>query len=77
LRGGSPTALDRILGLTFGAGAIQALSKGMNGVMVALRPPTIDFVPLEEAIARLKLVPIDSEFVVTSRALDICFGDTD
>lgn len=75
LRGGSPTALDRVLGLTFGAGAIEALSKGMNGVMVALHPPLIDFVPIEEAIARLRLVPTDSEFVLTSRALDISFGD--
>jgi 6-phosphofructokinase 1 len=76
LRGGSPTALDSILGLTFGAGAIYALSKGMNGVMVALKPPHIDFVPIEEAIATLKLVPPDSEFVLVSRALDISFGDS-
>src|SRR5271157_3869366 len=41
LRGGSPTALDRILGLTFGGGAIYALAQGMNGVMVALKPPRI------------------------------------
>ena len=75
LRGGSPTAIDRILGLTFGAAAIDALSKGMDGVMVAINPPRIDFVPIEKAIARLKLVPPDSEFVLVSRALNICFGD--
>ena len=67
LRGGSPTA--------FGAGAVSALSRGLNGVMVALKPPRLDFVPLEEAVAKLKLIPPDSEFVVTARALDICFGD--
>ena len=75
LRGGSPTAIDRILGLTFGAAAIHALSMGMDGMMVALNPPRIDFVPIQEAIAQLKLVPLDSEFVVVSRALDISFGD--
>ena len=75
LRGGSPTAIDRILGLTFGAAAIDALAKGMDGVMVALNPPRIDFVPLREAIAQMKLVPPDSEFVVTARALHISFGD--
>lgn len=75
LRGGEPTAMDRNLGVAFGAGAVYALSKGMNGVMVALKPPRLDFVPLEEAIAKLKLVPTDSEFVVAARALDICFGD--
>ena len=77
LRGGSPTAIDRILGVTFGAAAIDALLKGMDGVMVALNPPRIDFVPIQEAIAKLKLVPVDSEFVLVSRALDICFGDVD
>jgi 6-phosphofructokinase 1 len=75
LRGGSPTAIDRIMGVTFGAAAIQALSMGMDGVMVALNPPRIDYVPIQQAIARLKLVPIDSDFVVVARALDISFGD--
>ncbi len=75
LRGGSPSAIDRILGVTFGAAAIDALSKGMNGVMVALNPPRIDFVPICEAIAKLKLVPRESEFVLVSRALDISFGE--
>jgi 6-phosphofructokinase 1 len=75
LRGGSPTAIDRILGVTFGAAAIQALSMGMDGVMVALNPPRIDYVPIQQAIARLKLVPVDSDFVLVARALDISFGD--
>lgn len=75
LRGGSPTAIDRILGVTFGAAAVQALSMGLDGVMVALNPPRIDFVPIEQAIARLKLVSPSSDFVLVSRALDICFGD--
>ena len=75
LRGGSPVALDRILGLTFGAAAISALQKGMDGVMVALQPPHIRFVPIAEAIANMKLVPLDGEGIFTARALDICLGD--
>ena len=75
LRGGSPIAFDRILGLTFGAAAVTALAKGMSGVMVALKPPRIEFVPIAEAIAKLKFVSLDSEGVVTARALDICLGD--
>jgi ATP-dependent phosphofructokinase / diphosphate-dependent phosphofructokinase len=50
---------------------------GMDGVMVALNPPRIDFVPIQQAIAKLKLVPPDNEFVLVSRALDISFGDSD
>ena len=75
LRGGSPNAQDRIFGLAFGAGAVQALDQGMNGVMVALNPPRLDFVPLQEAVAQLRLVPMDGELVLVARALGICFGD--
>jgi ATP-dependent phosphofructokinase / diphosphate-dependent phosphofructokinase len=75
LRGGPPTALDRNLGVAFGAGAVYALSKGMNGVMVALKPPRLDFAPLEEATAKLRLVPLDSEFVLVARTLGTSFGD--
>jgi ATP-dependent phosphofructokinase / diphosphate-dependent phosphofructokinase len=75
LRGGSPIALDRNLGVTFGAGAVQGLSKGLNGVMVAIWPPRLEFVPLKDAIAKLKYVPVDSEGVVTGRALNVNFGD--
>jgi 6-phosphofructokinase 1 len=75
LRGGSPNAHDRILGLGFGAGAVYALKHGMNGVMVALDPPKIDFVPLEDAVVRQKLVPLDGEMVLVARTLNVCFGD--
>jgi ATP-dependent phosphofructokinase / diphosphate-dependent phosphofructokinase len=75
LRGGSPNALDRNLGMTFGAGAVDGLSKGKNGVMVAIWPPRLEFVPLEDAIVKLKYVPLDSQGVVVGRALDISFGD--
>ncbi len=75
LRGGSPNAQDRILGLGFGAGAVYALEHGMDGVMVALNPPKLEFPPLEDAVVKLKLVPRDGELVTTARALNICFGD--
>ena len=75
LRGGSPTAIDRNLGVSFGAGAVFALNQGMNGVMVALKPPNLNYVPLARAIAKLKLVPPDGEMVLVARALDISFGD--
>ncbi len=76
LRGGSPTALDRLLGVSFGAGAVTGLSRGLDGVMVALQPPRLEFVPLQEATAKLKSVPTDGEAVLVCRALDICLGDT-
>ena len=75
LRGGSPTATDRNLGFMFGAAAVRALAEGQNGVMVALNPPNINYVPLKEAVAKLKTVPLDSNGIITARALEISFGD--
>ena len=46
LRGGSPTALDRLLGLRFGAAAVRAIEEGQNGMMVGLQPPDVVYVPL-------------------------------
>jgi 6-phosphofructokinase 1 len=75
LRGGSPTALDRILGLAFGTAAVRALAEGQDGVMVAVNPPRVEYVPLSQAIARMKAVPLDGEGMLTARSLGIAFGD--
>jgi 6-phosphofructokinase 1 len=74
VRGGPPTAVDRQLGLLYGAGAIEALNAGENGVMVAFAPPDIKFVPLAEAINKVRTVPAESEFIQIARALNISLG---
>ena len=75
LRGGSPSSTDRLLGLRFGAAAVRALDEGRSGVMVALNPPTVDYVPLSEATSRQKTVPVDCDSIQTARDVGIRFGD--
>ena len=75
LRGGQPTSLDRSLGLIFGAAAVRALAEGHDGVMVAVNPPRLDYVPLRAATAKLKLVTADDYGVMTARTLDVSFGN--
>ncbi len=75
LRGGTPTSLDRLLGTRFGAAAVRGLEEGHRGVMVALDPPHVNFVPLVSAINKLRTVPIDCDTIVTGRDLGISFGD--
>jgi phosphofructokinase-like protein len=75
LRGGTPTSLDRLLGTRFGAAAVRGLEEGHRGVMVALDPPHVNFVPLVSAINKLRNVPIDCDTIVTGRDLGISFGD--
>ena len=75
LRGGTPTTFDRLLSLRFGAAAVRALAEGESGIMVALDPPTVKYVPLEEATRRMKTVPLDCDTMLTARELGISFGD--
>jgi len=75
LRGGTPTSFDRLLSLRFGAAAVRALGEGHSGVMVALDPPTVRYVPLELATNRMKTVPLTADTMLTARDLGISFGD--
>lgn len=75
LRGGTPTSNDRLIALRFGAAAIRALEEGQHGVMVALDPPTVKYVPLLDATKRMKSVPLDCDTMLTARDLGTCFGD--
>ena len=42
--------------------------------MVAFQPPDIAFVPLLEAINKVRTVPADSEMMLIARTLGICLG---
>jgi 6-phosphofructokinase 1 len=57
LRGGTPTAFDRILATRFGLAAVDAVHEGDFGTMVALRGTDIVRVPIEDAVRELKTVP--------------------
>jgi 6-phosphofructokinase 1 len=56
LRGGTPTAFDRVLATRFGIAAIDAAHEGDFGSMVALQCGQIVRVPIDDAIKELKLV---------------------
>ncbi|WP_432118320.1 6-phosphofructokinase [Streptomyces sp. bgisy032] len=55
-RGGTPSAFDRWLATRFGLHAVDAVKDGDFGTMVALHGTEIVRLPLDEAIARNKLV---------------------
>jgi 6-phosphofructokinase len=59
----------------FGAAAVRAIAEGQKGIMVALDPPTVKYVPLEAATKRMKTVPLNSDIMLTARDMGICFGD--
>ena len=63
-RGGTPNAFDRVLGTRFGVAAVDAVSEGEVGKMVALRGTDVLTVPLDEALAEPKL--LDPAFYETA-----------
>ncbi|MFB9377702.1 6-phosphofructokinase [Kineococcus gynurae] len=59
VRGGSPTAADRILATRFGLSAIEAIARGEFGTMAALRGSAVVQVPLAEGTDVLRTVPAE------------------
>ena len=74
-RGGTPVAYDRVISLRFGAAAVRCVANGDFGKMVALDPPDVRPVPLADALATIRQVPVEGDAVATARALGVSFGD--
>ena len=75
LRGGTPTARDRLLSFRFGTAAVRALEAGKSSVMVGLDPPDVRHIPLSECTDSIKTVPLDGDTIMAGRDLGTCFGD--
>jgi phosphofructokinase-like protein len=73
-RGGSPSAVDRLLGTRFGVAAANLCARGEWGKMVALRGQEVISVPIADAVDHPKLVQVDGELVQTARAIGIELG---
>jgi len=55
-RGGSPTAFDRVLATRYGIAAIDLISQGRFGLMVALKGNEVVSVPLRDVVGKRKTV---------------------
>jgi len=74
-RGGTPNAQDREIALRYGAAAVRLLQDGQLGTMAALHNDEITAVPLADAVAEVRRVPVDFDGVRTAREMGVCFGD--
>ena len=74
-RGGSPSALDRILATRFGVGAVRLIEQRKFGHMVSYLKYHVGGVPIAKAVGALKTVEPTSETVSAARSVGICFGD--
>ncbi len=73
-RGGSPSALDRILGTQFALKAMEMVVAGEFNRMAALKGSEMVSVPIERVMGRQRLVPLDSPLIEAARAVGTSFG---
>jgi phosphofructokinase-like protein len=74
-RGGSPTPFDRVLATSLGAKAMDLISRGECGYMVAVRGSKTVKVPLRDVAKGPRTVPADNPLVAVARSVGTCFGD--
>lgn len=74
-RGGSPSPFDRILATRYGVAAVELIREEKYGMMVSLQGDRITAVTIEEAVHKLKNVPVDGELVRVAKSIGIEFGD--
>ncbi|MEM3385167.1 MAG: 6-phosphofructokinase [Nitrososphaeria archaeon] len=67
IRGGSPTAFDRVLSSKFGLAAVELVKERKFGFMVALKGTNITCVSLEDAVSKMK--SLDQETYNALKAL--------
>ena len=75
LRGGSPSAYDRVLATQFGVYAAELIREEHYGMSVAKVGGTITANKLDDIAGKTKFVSPDDQLVQTARNLGISFGD--
>ncbi len=75
LRGGSPSAYDRVLATKFGVRAAQLIAKEKYGYTVAMIDTVVKENKLEDIAGKTKFVPADGQLVKTAKDIGIAFGD--
>lgn len=75
LRGGSPSAYDRILATQFGVHAAELIAQNKFGYAVAKIGDKISENKLSDVAGKTKFVPADEQMVKTAKDIGISFGD--
>ncbi|GAB4332229.1 MAG: ATP-dependent 6-phosphofructokinase [Calditrichia bacterium] len=73
-RGGTPTALDRLLATQFAVKAMDLVIEGKFNHMVALKGNDIVAVPIKNVMGKQKLVPKDSPLIDMGLSVGTSFG---
>ncbi|MCL4561072.1 MAG: 6-phosphofructokinase [Chloroflexi bacterium] len=74
-RGGTPSAMDRLLAAELGAATASHIEQGDSGVMIAIKNQATAPVPLEQVVGNRRTVPLDHFWIETARCVGTCLGD--
>ena len=74
-RGGQTSPFDRVLSTKYGVEAVELAMRGQFGRMVAMIDGKISSSTLEDAVGKLKTVPLDHELIKVARMIGVSFGD--
>ncbi len=74
-RGGTPSAMDRVLATRFGHHALELVMSGASGKLVVMKDGKIADTRIEDIAGKQRKVPAEHPLVVTARALATSFGE--
>lgn len=74
-RGGTPSAVDRLLATRLGTAAAELIEQEVYGVMVAARGEGAEPVPLEQVAGKRRVVPLDHPWIRSARLIGVNLGD--
>ncbi len=74
LRGGSPSAYDRVLATQFGVHAAKLVEADHYGVAVAMRNNIVTTNPLKDVAGKTKFVPETCDMLTVARRMGISLG---
>ena len=74
-RGGTPSAVDRLLATRLGTACADLIAARMTGVMVGIQNNEVVPIPLEDVAGKRKTVPLDHDWISTARSLGLSLGD--
>ncbi len=74
-RGGTPSAVDRLLATKLGTACADYIEAGTFGIMVAAKGVSYTAVPLEQVVGKRRVVPLDHSWIRSARLVGTCMGD--
>jgi 6-phosphofructokinase 1 len=74
LRGGSPSAFDRILATRLGCEAVHLVARGEFNRMVSVQGNDLSSVPINQVAGKIRRVTADHQWVKAAESIGLCLG---